>query len=228
MARILIVEDEPNMRLGLKDNLEFENFEVALAEDGESGLRMMEGQNFDLVLLDIMMPKLSGIDMCKAVRKKGIEVPIIFLTAKGEELDTVLGLEIGADDYITKPFSLRELLARVKAVLRRSTDKPENISTDTQIGNLTVNFKQYEAYIDALPEKMSHKEFAILEFFVANKNQIVSRSQLLQEVWGYDSQPTTRTVDNFVLRLRQRIELNPNDPKIILTVHGVGYKMVAN
>lgn len=225
MKRILIVEDEPNMRLGLKDNLEFEGYQVNLATDGSEGLAEIESNNYDLVLLDVMLPELSGFDVCKIAREKGIETPIILLTAKGEEIDKVLGLELGADDYITKPFGLRELLARIKAVLRRRPISKSE-STRASIGKLTVNFSSYLASVDETPVKMSHKEFEILKYLWEHRNDTVSRYQLLEDIWGYDEQPTTRTVDNFILKLRQKIEENPEEPQIILTVHGIGYKML--
>ncbi len=231
MAKILVVEDEPNLRIGLKDNLEYEQFEVVLARDGVEALHHLDGDLFDLILLDVMMPKMSGFDVCKTARKNGVVTPIIFLTAKGEEIDKVLGLELGADDYITKPFSIRELIARVKAVLRRApgavSPEKEAIPEQLRIGCLTVDFTHYEARHTTQGQmKMSHKEYEVLLYLYQHKNEIVSRYQLLEDVWGYDTQPTTRTVDNFILKLRQKIELNPNDPKHILTVHGAGYKML--
>ena len=228
MARILIVEDEPAMRMGLKDNFEFESYEVEMAIDGQEGLDKVRSGSFDLIILDVMMPKMSGFDVCKALRKMGIMTPIIFLTAKSEEIDKVLGLELGADDYLTKPFSLRELLARVKAILRRVESQSGAKSTQglVQLGRLSVDLDQYTATMEGEAVRMSHKEYEILQFLIEKKNEVVSRYDLLNKVWGYESQPTTRTVDNFILRLRQRIEENPNDPKVILTVHGVGYKMI--
>ena len=227
MPRILIVEDEPAMRLGLKDNLEFESYEVEVAIDGQEGLNKIQSGIFDLIILDVMMPKMSGFDVCKAIRKMGVMTPIIFLTAKSEEIDKVLGLELGADDYLTKPFSLRELIARVKAILRRvKTDKDQKVTGEVTIGALTVDFSHFTAQNHLGDVRMSHKEFEILQYLVEHKNEVVSRYDLLNEVWGYDSQPTTRTVDNFILRLRQRIEENHNEPKHILTVHGVGYKLI--
>ncbi len=227
MARILVVEDEMHMRIGLKDNLEFESFDVDLAEDGEKGLSLLDGNTYDLILLDVMMPKMSGFEVCKQARKMGVVTPIIFLTAKGEEIDKVLGLELGADDYITKPFSLRELIARVKAVLRRTGNDPEEVTIKkATIGQLDVDFQHYEAKVADESVKMSHKEFETLHYLLVHKNEVVSRYQLLEDVWGYESQPTTRTIDNFILKLRQKIEDNPNDPKVILTVHGVGYKLI--
>ena len=225
MKQILIVEDEPNMRLGLKDNLEFEGYEVSLATSGSEGLTAIENNQYDLILLDVMLPELSGFDVCRIAREKGVETPIILLTAKGEEIDKVLGLELGADDYITKPFGLRELLARIKAVLRR-TPSSRTDSKQVVIGKLAVNFSSYAATVDEVPVKMSHKEFEILKYLWEHRNDTVSRYQLLEDIWGYDEQPTTRTVDNFILKLRQKIEQNPEEPQVILTVHGIGYKML--
>ncbi len=228
MAKILIVEDEKHMLQGLKDNLEFEGYEVDVADKGQSGLNKILENTFDLIILDVMLPEISGFDICKTVRKKGIMTPIILLTAKGEELDKVLGLELGADDYMTKPFSLRELLARIKAILRR-TEKVRDEKNHPQllkIGKLSVNFKNYEAYSNKKMVKMSHKEFEILHFLYNQANATVHRDDLMSEVWGIEYDITTRTVDNFILKLRQKIESDSNQPRIILTVHGVGYKMV--
>lgn len=227
MFPILIVEDEPSMLMGLKDNLEFESYQVDTAEDGEIGLEKICSNPYSLVLLDVMLPKISGFDICKKVREKGIETPIILLTAKGEEIDKVLGLEFGADDYITKPFSLRELLARIRAVLRRSKNlgtKAEE--TKVRVGRLSIDFNSFEGFMDTEEVKMSHKEVEILHYLWNNKNQIVSRDDLLDQVWGTDYQPTSRTIDNFILKLRQKIEDDSNHAKIILTVHGVGYRLV--
>ncbi len=227
MAKILIVEDEPSMRMGLSDNLEFEGYDVDSAEDGSVGLTKIRSGRYDLILLDVMMPKMSGFDVCKTIRKEGNNTPVIFLTAKGEEIDKVLGLELGADDYITKPFSLREMLARVKAVLRRKPEtEAENLS-DITIGNLTINFETYNAISNGEKVQLSHKEFEILKYLWNNKNKTVSRDSLLNDIWGYESSPTTRTVDNFILKLRQKIEKDSNHPEIILTVHGIGYKLLS-
>ena len=229
MSKILIVEDEPSMRLGLKDNLEFESYQVELAIDGAEGLQKAIAADYDLIILDVMMPKMSGFDVCKAMRKSGIKTPIIFLTAKSEEIDKVLGLELGADDYLTKPFSLRELIARVKAILRRTEGKgDDSLKGEVTIGGLTVDFDQFSAKTKEGEVRMSHKEFEILHYLAEHMNEVVSRYDLLNKVWGYDSQPTTRTVDNFIMHLRQRIEENPNEPRHILTVHGVGYKLLKN
>ncbi len=224
--KILIVEDEPNMSRGLKDNLEFEGYQVDVSGNGMAGLKMILANRYSLVVMDVMMPEMSGLDVCKKVREAGIGVPIILLTAKSEEIDKVLGLELGADDYITKPFSLRELLARIKAVLRRNAPISEKDSERCRIGKLALDFGAYTAADSTGIVKMSHKEFGILKYLLKRKNEIVSRHDLLEHVWGYEETPTTRTVDNFILKIRQKIEDDPNSPKIILTVHGTGYTLV--
>ena len=227
MIKILIVEDEVAMLKGLQDNLEFEGYAVDTANNGKDGLQKMLTNKYHLALLDVMMPELSGFDVCKTARGKGIKTPVIMLTAKAEEIDKVLGLELGADDYITKPFSLRELLARIRAILRRAgIDEPNEENRQVEIGNMKVNFALYVATVQGEEVKLSHKEFAILHYLFVHKNETVSRDDLLNNVWGTDYQPTSRTIDNFVLKLRQKIEKDPNDARIILTVHGVGYKLI--
>ncbi len=226
MNNILVVEDEKSMLMGLKDNLEFEGYQVDTAEDGESGYDMIRNNKYDLVLLDVMLPYISGFDICKKVRGEGVTTPIIFLTAKGEEIDKVLGLELGADDYLTKPFSVRELLARIKAILRRSSVNEKNNDQLLNIGKMEVNFSNYEASVSGEKIKMTHKEFELLHFLWDNRNKVVSRDEMLDTIWGTDYIPSPRTIDNFILKLRQRIEENPNDPSHILTVHGVGYKLI--
>ncbi len=228
MIKILVVEDEQHMLSGLKDNLEFEGYEVDTANDGKQGLNKIIHTEYDLILLDVMLPNISGFDICKKARREGVETPIIFLTAKSEEIDKVIGLESGGDDYITKPFSLRELLARVKAVLRRTQGrKDQSLVTDNiEIGNLTVNFDTYSAFLKKEAVKLSFKEFEILHYLYKRKNGTVTRDSLLDEVWGFDYQPTPRTIDNFILKLRQKIEDDPNNPKYIITIHGIGYKLL--
>jgi DNA-binding response OmpR family regulator len=226
MTKILIVEDEQNMAKGLKDNLEFEGFEADIINEGRSGLQLIMQNRYDLILLDVMLPGLSGFDICKTVRKEGINTPIILLTARGEEIDKVLGLEFGADDYITKPFSLRELLARIKAILRRSP-KDENFEPEfINLGRIKVNFKNYLALEGSGEIKMSHKEFELLHFLYKNAGKTIHRDDIISKVWSIDYDITTRTVDNFILKLRHKIETDPNNPKVVLTVHGAGYKMV--
>jgi DNA-binding response OmpR family regulator len=228
MTKILIVEDEPAMLQGLKDNLELEDYNVDTANNGKDGLEKIRNNSFDLVLLDVMMPGMSGFEVCKTVRKENNKTPIILLTAKGEEIDKVLGLELGADDYITKPFSLRELLARIKTILRRTGETSEKAkeTSNIVIGKLTVNLSNYEAFSENEEVKMSHKEFELIKYLWNHKNQAISRSELMDTVWGIESDVTTRTVDNFIVKLRQKIENNPNEPKIIITVHGTGYKLI--
>ncbi len=225
MSKILLVEDEPAMQAGLKENLEIEGYEVDVAGDGKEGLDKLVAGSFDLAVLDVMLPKMSGFDLLRAARQQGIRTPAIMLTAKGEEIDKVLGLELGADDYITKPFSLRELLARVKAVLRRSTAGPA--TGRARIGPLDVDFTSYTATREGSPVDLTAKEFDILKFLWDRRNQNVTRDQLLTNVWGYDEPLSTRTVDNFILRLRQKMEDDPAHPRIILTIHGIGYKLVS-
>ena len=222
--KILIVEDEPNMRLGLKDNLQFDGYTVELAETGTQGLELISSKSFDLILLDVMLPGMSGLDVCKKAREKGLATPILLLTAKSEEMDKVLGLELGADDYVTKPFSLRELLARIKAILRRGSLK--HSTQITSIGKLSIDFETYTSSDVTGAVRMSHKEYDILHYLFQRRHEIVTRYDLLQHVWGYEESPTTRTVDNFILKLRQKIETDPNNPKVILTVHGTGYKLI--
>ena len=228
MKKILIVEDEPQMVQGLKDNLEFEGYSVDTAMDGNAGLEKIRKNQYDLVLLDVMLPYVSGFDICKTARREGVVTPVILLTAKGEEIDKVLGLELGADDYITKPFSLRELLARIKAILRRVKDNAdqESESEYIKIGNIEVSFRNYIAKEGENEVKLSHKEFEILRYLYENLTKTVHRDDIMSNVWGIDYDITTRTVDNFILKLRQKIETDPNNPKIIHTVHGIGYKMV--
>ncbi|MFZ1289474.1 MAG: response regulator transcription factor [Melioribacteraceae bacterium] len=224
MKKILIVEDEESMQLGLGNNLRYDGYEVDFASDGEEGLKKIKENFYNLILLDVMLPKLSGFDVCKMARSFGIKTPIIMLTAKNEEIDKVLGLEIGADDYITKPFSLRELLARVKAVLRRGeTDSTDKI----KIGKIEVDFNSYNATENGESLNLSSKEFDVLHYLWNNKNKTVSRDELLTNVWGNDVYTTSRTIDNFILKLRQKIEDNPNEPKKIITIHGIGYKLLA-
>ncbi|MBN1927561.1 MAG: response regulator transcription factor [Prolixibacteraceae bacterium] len=226
MARILVIEDEPAMLSGLSDNLEFEGYEVETASKGDEGCRKLESGKFDLVLLDVMLPVMSGFDILKHCRARGVNTPVILLTAKGQELDKVRGLELGADDYITKPFSLRELLARIKAILRRTGNPGEKPGGESNIpiGRLNVNFKSFEAYENDNPVKLSHKEFEILHYLYQRNGQIVTRDDLLDKVWGLDYQPSPRTVDNFILRLRQKIDSETTNH--IVTVHGMGYRLI--
>ena len=226
MAKILIIEDEIEMANGLKDNFEFEGHEVSIAFDGTTGLKSIYSLSPDLIILDIMLPAKSGYEVCRELRSNEITTPIIFLSARGQEIDKVLGLELGADDYITKPFSIRELLARVNAVLRRYETQSKPNKTNYKIGKLLINFEKLSAVGENGKVDLTFKEFEVLEYFVKNEGRIISRSELLDEVWGYDTFPTTRTVDNHLAKLRKKIELDPMKPKHFFTVYGVGYKFI--
>ena len=224
MNTILIIEDDPKMQTGLRDNLEFEGYKVRIEGDGTAGLQTWMDNTFDCVILDVMLPGLSGFDVLRKAREKGVSTPVIMLTAKGEEIDRVLGLELGADDYITKPFSLRELLARVKAVLRRSA-RGGLAGSRVRLGSFEADIDLYDASRDGVEVAMTPKEFEVLKFLWQHRNHTVSRDQLLTNVWGYDESVSTRTVDNFILKLRQKIEEDPADPRYIVTIHGTGYKL---
>ena len=225
MHRILIVEDEPDMLKGLQENLEFEGYQVDTAQEGTTGLRKILDESYSAVLLDVMLPGLSGFDVCRQAREKGITIPIIMLTARGEEIDKVLGLELGADDYITKPFGLRELLARVKAALRRSEGGSSSSAERVTIGSFEVDFAAYTANRSGTPLTMTTREIDVLRYLWQHRNKTVSREDLLKAVWLYDDSVSSRTVDNFIMRLRQKIEDDPSRPAVILTIHGIGYKL---
>ncbi|MFZ4619969.1 MAG: response regulator transcription factor [Bacteroidota bacterium] len=226
MAHILIVEDEPEMQRGLRDNLEFESYSVQVIGDGKKALEAIRAKKFDLILLDVMLPGMSGFDICKTVRSEGVTTPIIMLTAKGEEVDKVLGLEFGADDYITKPFSLRELIARVKAVLRRTPNERPVSGKKIIFGSLEVDLESYTAFKKGKPVPLTSKDFDILRYFWNHQQQVISRDELLKHVWGYDESISSRTVDNFIVKLRKNIEKDPSSPKHIITIHGTGYKFI--
>ena len=227
MPTILVVEDEPAMLQGLKDNLEFETYEVDSAADGQTALEKIVSHSFDLIILDVMLPKLSGLEVCKRAREQGIKTPIIMLTARGEEIDKVLGLELGADDYVTKPFGVRELLARIKAVLRRSEGSAGGPNQIMVLGSLELDFASFTALRNGRELTLTPKEFEIMKFLWQHRNKTVSRDDLLTNVWGYDESISTRTVDNFILKLRQKLEDDPANPKYIITIHGIGYRLIA-
>ena len=226
MAKILIVEDEPGMVAGLRDNFEYEGYHVLSAMDGVSGLERALADLPDLVILDVMMPRMSGLDVCKQLKAKRPSLPIIMLTARGQEVDKVVGLELGADDYVTKPFSIRELLARVKAVLRRAGMPLQQDRSRYSFGDVEVNFRSCQVSRQGKPLEFSSKEFELLKYFLTHPGEALSRDQLLEQVWGYDRFPTTRTVDAHIVRLRQKLEPKPDDPHYFLTIHGIGYKFV--
>ncbi len=225
MNKILIVEDEPDMVTGLRDNFELEGYKVIVARDGEEGLKKALEEKPDLIVLDLMLPKMSGLDVCRNLRKSSFNQPILMLTARGQELDKVLGLEVGADDYITKPFGLNELLARVRAHLRRATHEVSTIENYT-FGDVAVDFQKFKASKKGQPVELSPREFELLKFLVNHRGETVTREQLLDAVWGYDAMMFTRTVDNHIAKLRQKTEDDPENPAFILTVHRVGYRFV--
>jgi DNA-binding response OmpR family regulator len=225
MSKILIIEDEPEMVLGLKDNFELEGYEVAVAYGGESGIALATTERPHLIILDVMLPKVSGFDVCRRLRAEGFTAPILMLTARGQEADKVAGLEIGADDYITKPFGLSELLARVRAHLRRSARR--SVEPDRYaFGAVEIDFVRYEAQKNGAPLALSPREFEILKYFVLHRGEAVTRDQLLNDVWGYSRFVFTRTVDNHIAKLRHKIEDDPDAPKWILTIHRVGYRFL--
>ena len=221
---ILIIEDDASMRTGLKDNLEIEGYRIICASTMKEGVEAVSGKP-DLILLDVMLPDGDGIKLCKQLRTMGILQPIIMLTARGEEMDKVLGLESGADDYIVKPFSLRELLARIHAHLRRHSVSDTQIET-VVIGVAEVNFSQHILLREGKPVDISAKEMDILHFLVRHRGRVISRDTLLLEIWGHAELIMTRTVDNFMVRLRKKIEPDPANPRYLITVHGTGYKLV--
>ena len=225
MARILVADDEADMVTGLRDNLQFEGYEVLVAQDGEEALTCALRESPDLILLDIMMPKIDGLEVCKRVREAGFTVPILMLTAKSQEIDIVRGLEVGADDYVTKPFSIRELLARVKAALRR-TGAGKGLSRILRIGDATVDLVKGRVERGDGVYSLGHFELEILKLLVENAETPVDRSKLLDVIWGLEGFPTTRTVDNHVVSLRRKIEADPKHPRHIVTVHSIGYKYV--
>jgi DNA-binding response OmpR family regulator len=224
MQRILVIEDEPDLRRGLEMNLKAEGYGVLTAVSGEAGLEQALDERPDLVLLDVMLPGLNGFDVCRELRRKGFEAPIIMLTAKAEEIDRVVGLEIGADDYVTKPFGLRELLARIRVRLRRHA--PAHASEVLRFGSVEVDFDRHEASRKGARVELTGKEFDVLKLLAQHAGETITRDRLLNEVWGYESYPTTRTVDNHVLRLRQKLEDDPANPRHILSIYGEGYKLV--
>lgn len=225
MPKVLIVEDEPDMARGLQFNLEARGFDVVVAANGEVGLRMAADAKPDLVLLDVMLPKRDGYDVCRSLRKTQPGLPIVMLTAKGREDDVVLGLKLGADDYVKKPFSVAELVARIETVLRRSAStngRPERVA----FGSVVVDFVKHEAWRSEAPLDLTPKEFEMLQYFAAHRGTVVSRDALLDAVWGYTSMPNTRTVDTHIVKLRQKVEDDPREPRHIVTMHGIGYKFV--
>jgi len=225
MPRVLIVEDDPAMAVALRDGFESEGHTVLVAKDGEAGLRAAREETPDLMILDVMLPKLSGHDVCRTLRAEGVQLPIIMLTARGQEIDKVVGLKLGADDYITKPFSFMELLARVEAVLRR-THPTVVEATTCQFGDVEVDFRTSEVRKAGQVVELSARELRLLRYFVEHQGEVISRDTLLDDVWDYDEPPLTRTVDVHVAKLRKKLEDDAADPRHIVTVHRMGYKFI--
>jgi two-component system, OmpR family, alkaline phosphatase synthesis response regulator PhoP len=225
VKRVLLIEDEPGLVMTLTDRLTREGYAVEASGDGESGLERASAEAFDLVLLDVMLPRLGGFDVMRELRRRGIETPVIMLTARGQVVDKVVGLKLGADDYVTKPFDMVELLARIEAKLRRAPTVPHP-AEGHQFGDIRMDFRKAEISRAGEIIDLSAREFQLLRYFIEHRGATLSREELLNEVWGYNSMPSTRTVDVHVAWLRQKIEPNPRHPQYILTVHGMGYKFI--
>ncbi len=225
MKRILIIEDDPAILKGLETALQEEHYEILTARDGEKGYQMASRENIALIILDLMLPGKNGEEICKDLRKNGVATPILMLTSKKQEMDKVLGLELGADDYVTKPFSIRELSARIRALLRRTGEMRKDLE-EYSFGDVNLDFRKQEATKDGRKLKLSAKEFDVLKYLILHEGEVVTRHMLLDEVWGYEHEPTTRTVDNYILSIRKEIENNPSKPDHLLTVHTSGYKFV--
>ena len=222
---VAVIEDDDSVRSALKANLELDGFQVVTASDGEAGVALVQATMPDLIILDVNMPKKDGLQTCKELRASGISTPHVLLTSRNQEVDKVLGLDLGADDYLAKPFGMMELIARARALLRRAqpTQEVERVKFD----DVVVDFRAYKAQRAEEALQLSAREYRLLRYLVAKRGEVVTRDELLDEVWGYNSYPTTRTVDNHIAKLRQKLESNSDEPRHILTVHGVGYKFVA-
>lgn len=225
MKKILIIEDEELIRIALEDDFSLEGYDVETASDGLEGMAKSTSPDIDLIILDIMLPEMNGFEICKKLRARGIKTPIIMLTAKGHEIDRVLGLEFGADDYVTKPFSPRELQARVKAVLRRMEKEPETHSEKpVRIAGLVVDFQQYECRKNGEVVNLTVHEFGLLKYLIHNKGRVIGRDELLDEVWGKDVIVASKTIDTHMANLRKKIEDDPEQPRLVVTIRGVGFK----
>ena len=225
MTKVLVVEDDPGILRTVADNLRFEQYEVFTATDGETAYALHQKEQPDLIVLDLMLPRMSGLELCRRLRTEEVQIPVLMLTARSEEADRVRGLDLGGDDYVTKPFSVPELMARVRALLRRTTavsGAPETL----KFGQAEIDFQRYAASRRGRRVEMTRKEFALLRFLASRKNTVVTRDEMLNKVWGLESYPVTRTVDNHIASLRAKLEANPANPVHIQTVHGVGYKFV--
>ena len=225
MSRVLIVEDDAAILEGLQESLRTERYDVLSASDGLTGYRLAQEKNPDLVILDLMLPKMGGFEVCRKLRAEAFTAPILMLTARGEEGDRVLGLDLGADDYVTKPFSVRELLARVRALLRRQ-EKSDKLPDELRFDDVVVDFRRCEALKRGASVELTRKELGVLRLLASRAGEVVSRDDLLNGVWGYESYPNTRTVDVHIALLRSKFEDNPSTPRRLITVHGIGYKLV--
>jgi two-component system alkaline phosphatase synthesis response regulator PhoP len=226
-ARVLLVEDEPGLVLTLTDRLTAEGYRVESAANGDTALERASGEAFDVIVLDVMLPGRDGFDVCRTLRQRGVSAPILMLTARGQLVDRVVGLRLGADDYLTKPFEMLELLARIEALLRRAPQSVPPTMEHFRFGNVRVDFRRAEVEKNGVPIELSAREFKLLRYFVEHRGATISRDELLNEVWGYNAMPSTRTVDVHIAWLRQKLEDNPKHPQYIHTVHGLGYKFVA-
>jgi two-component system alkaline phosphatase synthesis response regulator PhoP len=222
-----LVEDEPGLVLTLSDRLTSEGYDVETARDGETGLDRASNDRFDAIILDVMLPRKNGFDVCRDLRQRGVATPVLMLTARGQLVDKVIGLKLGADDYLTKPFEMMELLARVEALLRRAPVATAPSAETYQFDSIKVDFRRAEVTREGETIELSAKEFQLLRYFIEHREATLSRDELLNGVWGYDAMPTTRTVDVHVAWLRQKLEPNPKHPRYILTIHGMGYKFIA-
>ena len=226
MTRVLVVEDDEAMAVALRDGFTYEGYEVTVARDGEEGLTCARDETPDLMILDVMLPKMTGLEVCKVLRGDGSQLPIIMLTARGQEIDKVLGLKLGADDYVTKPFSFMELMARVEAVLRRAQPGGLGHRSVYEFGDMTVDMDRHDATKGGEPVELTPREFRLLGYLLEHRAEVVSREELLDAVWGYDTIPFTRTVDTHIAKLRKKIEDDASDPQFLITVHRLGYKLV--
>ena len=224
MPRVLIIEDDAAMAVALRDGFRYEGYDVAVANDGVTGLELAREDPPDLLILDVMLPRMNGHDVCRELRQAGSQLPIIMLTARGQEIDKVLGLKLGADDYVTKPFGFLELMARAEALLRRTGPRETADGGECRFGDVTVDFDRGQAHKSGEELILTPRELRLLRYFVEHRGRVVTREELLDAVWDYDSPPLTRTVDMHVAKLRKKIEDNPADPRHIVTVHRVGYK----
>jgi DNA-binding response OmpR family regulator len=225
MTRVLVVEDDPGILRTVADNLKFEQYDVVTAMDGRTAWEIQQRQRPDLIVLDLMLPRMSGLELCRQLRASDVQVPVLVLTARSEEADRVLGLDLGADDYVTKPFSVAELMARIRALLRR-TSSTSSLPAILRFGQVEIDFRRYAAHRRGKPIEMTRKEFALLRFLASRSETVLTRDELLNKVWGFEAYPLTRTVDNHIASLRAKLEADPSRPAHIQTVYGVGYRFV--